>query len=117
MPFPNPIAAAHANNGAVPPDLSKIVDVRNGGPDYVYSLLTGYGATEPPREAQSKLEAPNGLYFNRYAAKGNIAMPPPLVVAGQVSYSDGTIATVPQMATDVAAFLTWTAETLSTERN
>jgi ubiquinol-cytochrome c reductase cytochrome c1 subunit len=37
-------------------------------------------------------------------------MPPPLVSDGQVQYADGTKATVDQMATDVAAFLTWTAE-------
>ena len=37
-------------------------------------------------------------------------MPPPLAIDGQVTYADGTNATIPQMATDVAAFLTWTAE-------
>jgi ubiquinol-cytochrome c reductase cytochrome c1 subunit len=37
-------------------------------------------------------------------------MPPPLVADGQVTYADGTKATVDQMATDVAAFLVWTAE-------
>jgi len=30
--------------------------------------------------------------------------------AGQVTYDDGTEATLPQMSQDVAAFLTWTAE-------
>ena len=37
-------------------------------------------------------------------------MPPPLVSDGQVTYADGTKATVDQMAKDVAAFLIWTAE-------
>jgi ubiquinol-cytochrome c reductase cytochrome c1 subunit len=37
-------------------------------------------------------------------------MPPPLTTDGQVTYADGTEATVEQMSTDVAAFLTWTAE-------
>jgi ubiquinol-cytochrome c reductase cytochrome c1 subunit len=37
-------------------------------------------------------------------------MAPPLVTDGQVTYADGTRSTVPQMAKDVAAFLTWTAE-------
>jgi ubiquinol-cytochrome c reductase cytochrome c1 subunit len=37
-------------------------------------------------------------------------MPPPLVTNGQVTYADGTPATVDQMAKDVAAFLVWTAE-------
>ncbi|HEU4651040.1 MAG TPA: cytochrome c1, partial [Croceibacterium sp.] len=39
----------------------------------------------------------------------NIAMAPPLS-DGQVTYADGTEATREQMAKDVAAFLTWTAE-------
>ncbi len=37
-------------------------------------------------------------------------MPPPLTTSGQVTYADGTPATVDQMAKDVAAFLVWTAE-------
>ena len=37
-------------------------------------------------------------------------MPPPLVADGQVTYADGTKASVDQMAKDVAAFLVWTAE-------
>ena len=37
-------------------------------------------------------------------------MAPPLTSEGQVSYGDGTKATVDQMAKDVAAFLVWTAE-------
>ena len=37
-------------------------------------------------------------------------MPPPLVSEGQVQYTDGTKPSVDQMAKDVAAFLTWTAE-------
>jgi ubiquinol-cytochrome c reductase cytochrome c1 subunit len=37
-------------------------------------------------------------------------MPPPLTTNGQVSYADGTPATVDQMAKDVSAFLVWTAE-------
>src|SRR3546814_21189967 len=37
-------------------------------------------------------------------------MAPPLTSDGQVTYADGTKATVDQLAKDVAAFLTWTAE-------
>ena len=37
-------------------------------------------------------------------------MPAPLVSDGQVTYADGTKATVDQMAKDVSAFLVWTAE-------
>lgn len=37
-------------------------------------------------------------------------MAPPLTTDGQVTYDDGTEATIEQMSTDVAAFLAWTAE-------
>ena len=50
------------------------------------------------------------MHYNPYFANLNIAMPPPLTTAGQVEYQDGTKPTVDQMATDVAAFLVWTAE-------
>ena len=43
-------------------------------------------------------------------------MPPPLTTTGQVSYADGTPATVDQMAQDVSAFLAWTAEPESDQR-
>ena len=43
-------------------------------------------------------------------------MAPPLTTAGQVTYDDGTEATVEQMSEDVAAFLTWTAEPRLVER-
>jgi ubiquinol-cytochrome c reductase cytochrome b/c1 subunit len=38
-----------------------------------------------------------------------IAMPPPLQ-AGQVSYDDGSPATIEQYSKDVAAFMMWAAE-------
>ena len=43
-------------------------------------------------------------------------MAPPLTTAGQVTYDDGTEATVEQMSEDVAAFRTWTAEPRLVER-
>lgn len=45
-PYPNAKAAAAANNGAVPPDLSLISYARHGGDDYIFSLLTSY--FDPP---------------------------------------------------------------------
>src|SRR4028119_1729970 len=52
-----------------------------------------------------------GLYFNPYFANLNIAMPPPLTSAGQVTYAPGNPPpTVDQMAKDVSAFLVWAAE-------
>ena len=109
-PFANDVAARAANNNAVPPDLSLITKARHDGPAYVYSLLTGY--REPPAELLEEFPdaAPGpGLYYNPYFANLNLAMAPPLS-EGIVTYADGTEATVDQMAQDVAAFLTWTAE-------
>lgn len=109
--FANDVAARAANNNAVPPDLSLMTKARDDGPDYVYSLLTGYSAQ--PAELLRKFpeaKTPEGLHFNRYFATLNLAMAPPLTANDQVQYQDGTRATVDQMAKDVAAFLTWTAE-------
>lgn len=110
-PYPNKVAAAAANNNAVPPDLSLITKARHDGSAYVYSLVSGYGAPDPAVVAEfPKFETPAGLYFNKYFATLNLAMAPPLSTSGQVTYADGTDAAIPQMATDVAAFLTWTGE-------
>ncbi len=40
-PFPNDNAAAAANNGAIPPDLSFMALARHGEGDYLYHLLNG----------------------------------------------------------------------------
>jgi len=110
-PFANETAARAANNNALPPDLSLMTKAREGGAAYVYSLLTGY--QNQPAELLKKFpdaKTPQNLHYNPYFANLNIAMPPPLTSNGQVSYEDGTKPTVDQMAKDVAAFLTWTAE-------
>ena len=114
-PYPNAIAAAAANNNAIPPDLSLITKARHDGSNYVYDLLTGYGEADPAKAAKVGFETPDGLYFNKHFPNVNIAMPPPLS-DGQVTYADGTNATIPQMADDIAAFLTWTAEPSLVER-
>jgi ubiquinol-cytochrome c reductase cytochrome c1 subunit len=109
-PYPNEVAARAANNNALPPDLSLITKSREGGAAYVYSLLTGF--QNQPAELLKKFpdaKTPQGLHYNPYFANLNIAMPPPLTTNGQVTYADGTTATVDQMAKDVAAFLVWTA--------
>lgn len=94
-----------------PPDLSLMTKARANGVDYVYSLLTGYGEPDPEMlAANPDFEVPAGLYFNPYFANVNLSMAPPLTTDGQVTYNDGTEATVSQMAQDVTAFLTWTAE-------
>ncbi|GAA4004693.1 cytochrome c1 [Sphingomonas humi] len=117
-PYANETAARAANNNALPPDLSLMTEAREGGHDYVYSLLTGYAeqAGYKNEKGQELLKefpdvaTPPGLHFNPYFANLNIAMPPPLVSDGQVTYADGTKSTVDQMAKDVSAFLVWTAE-------
>jgi len=73
-----------------------------GGPEYLASLLTHYTGSE--REEFGAV-----LYGNETFSGGYIAMAPPLW-EDMVEYQDGTPATVEQMALDVAAFLTWTAE-------
>lgn len=117
-PFANEVAARAANNNALPPDLSLITKAREDGPNYVHALVTGYREQVGYKndEGQELLKrfpdakTPAGLYFNPYFANLNIAMPPPLTSDDQVTYTDGTRVTKDQMAKDVAAFLTWTAE-------
>jgi ubiquinol-cytochrome c reductase cytochrome c1 subunit len=110
-PYPNAVAAAAANNNAIPPDLSLMTKARNDGTNYVASLLVGYQEPSPEVLAEHPEAAPGpGLYHNIYFPNLNLAMAPPLMNPGQVTYDDGTEATLTQMSTDVAAFLTWTAE-------
>lgn len=101
--YDNEKAARAANNGALPADLSLIVKARFDGANYVYSLLTGY------QEAPAGFNLMPGLNYNAYFEGHQIAMPPPLT-DGQVTYQDGTAATVEQMAKDVTIFLQWAAE-------
>ena len=108
-PFPNDQAARASNNGALPPELSLMAEARTGGADYLYALLTGY--VDPPED----LELPDGMSFNTYFPSQQIAMPQPLFEDG-VEYADGTKASIDQMARDVSAFLTWTAEPYLDER-
>jgi ubiquinol-cytochrome c reductase cytochrome c1 subunit len=117
-PYPNEVAARAANNNALPPDLSLITKAREGGAAYVHSLLVGFANQQGYKNEKGEVllekfpaaKSPPNLHFNPYFANLNIAMPPPLTSEGQVQYADGTKPTVNQMATDVAAFLVWTAE-------
>ncbi|MBP1845324.1 ubiquinol-cytochrome c reductase cytochrome c1 subunit [Rhizobium petrolearium] len=127
-PFPNNEAAAAANNGAAPPDMSLLAKARGvergfpqfifdmftqyqeGGPDYIYSLLTGY--QEPPEG----VTVAEGTHFNpHFAGAAALAMAPP-ISADQVTYDDGAPQTLDQYAKDVSAFLMWTAEPHLEER-
>ena len=123
-PYPNATAAAAANGGASPPDLSVMAKARSGGADYIYSLLTGYAAV--PQGLQIR----PGQYYNAYMAGdltpfmpegahvppgGFIAMPNPLN-EGQVTYDDGTVASVDQMAKDVSAYIAWSSDPRQIQR-
>lgn len=119
-PFPNREAAVAAM-GAYPPDFSLLAKARTAyrgfpnfvfdvftqyqesGPDYIYSLLTGYDETHEVPEGQSG-------YYNPYFMAGEyIAMSPPLF-DGMHAYQDGSPETISQYAQDVAAFMMWAAE-------
>ncbi len=109
-PYPNVEASTVANGGAYPPDMSVLVKARPGGADYMYSVLMGY--EEPP--AGMKLD--DGVYYNKYMIGQKIKMSSPLS-DGIVEYSDGTEATMDQMAKDVTTFLAWAAEPELEERH
>jgi len=109
-PFPNDQAARVANNGALPPDLSLIVDARLGGANYVHALMVGY--RDPAPEGA---HVQDGMYYNEYFPGHQIGMPPPLS-DDRVTYADGTQATLDQQAKDVTAFLAWASEPNLEER-
>jgi ubiquinol-cytochrome c reductase cytochrome b/c1 subunit len=121
-PFPNEQAARAANGGAAPPDLSLVAKARSyergfprfifdfftqfqeQGPNYIDALLQGF-EDKPPAGAT----IPPGSYYNKYFPGHAIKMPKPLS-DGQVTFDDGSPATVPQYAHDVSTFLMWAAE-------
>ena len=109
-PFPNDQAARANNGSALPPDLSMVVKAREGGSQYVYSIITGFGGTPP-----HGFKVTDGKYYNPYFEGWNISMPPPLQ-ADSVTFSDGTKATLDQEASDVVTFLTWAGEPKMEER-
>ncbi len=102
-PFPNEQAARAANGGALPPDQSLIIKARENGSDYVDSLLQGY------EDAPAGVKTPDGQYYNKYFPGHFLAMPQPLR-ADQVTYTDGTKATLEQESKDIVQFLTWASE-------
>lgn len=123
-PYPNATAAMAANGGAAPPDLSVMAKARHGGANYIYSLLTGYEA--PPANLQIRPGQNYNIYMAgdltpfvpegaHVPAGGFIAMPNPLM-DGQVTYDDGTVASVDQMAKDVAAYIAWASDPKQVQR-
>jgi ubiquinol-cytochrome c reductase cytochrome c1 subunit len=104
-PYPNEKFARASNNGALPPDLSLMSKARDGGPDYLFHLITGY--VDPPQG----FAVMEGMHYNKYFVDGNfqIAMAKQ-INDDQVTYADGTKATSDQIARDITAFLHWAAE-------
>lgn len=100
-PYPNKQTARGSNNGALPPDLSLMIKARHDGANYVHALLTGY-------EDAPEGEKGSG-YYNKWFPGHWIAMAAPLS-EDQVTFDDGTPATVEQMSRDVVTFLAWAAE-------
>lgn len=86
--------------GSVPPDLSLMAKAREGGPRYIYSLLTGF------------YQKPDGSVDNRLFP--GIKMPDVL------NYSDtgapAKRAALQEQARDTAAFLLWAADPRAPER-
>merc|ERR1712214_249181 len=101
-PYDNDQAAAAANNGAIPPDLSFIALARHGREDYIYHLLTSY--CDPP----AGVNLMDGQHFNPYFPGGALAMAAP-IYNEIIEYDDGTPATQSQLAKDVCTYLTWAA--------
>lgn len=123
-PYPNAVAAAAANGGAAPPDLSVMAKARHDGANYIYSLLSGY------KPAPAGLQVLPGQNYNPYMAGdltpfwtgegpvpygGFIAMAAPLR-DGQVTYDDGTAQTVDQYSKDVAAYIAWASDPKQVQR-
>lgn len=129
-PYANQQQARAANGGAYPPNLALIIKARHHGPDYIYSLLTGY------EDAPISVQLGPTQHYNPYFAGdmsqllkpeyrdeeghplegvkvpegGVLAMKAPLA-DGIVDYADDHVPeTVDQYAKDVVEFLTWASE-------
>lgn len=135
-PYKNDKEARAAQNGALPPDLSLIIRARGlhseapwyihvpsmisdiltayaeGGSDYVYSILTGYG--EPPEG----FKLSEGMNYNKNFAGNQIAMVQPIPEEGAVEYQEdaGAKASLHQNAADVTAFLAWASDPTMDQR-
>jgi len=105
----------------LPPDLSLIAKARSyergfpwfifdfftqfqeQGPNYVAAILQGY------QKKPAGASLPEGTFYNKYFPGHAIKMPQPLT-NGQVTYDDGSPATLEQYSKDIATFLMWAAE-------
>ena len=108
-PYANAAAARAANNGALPPDQSRLALTIPGGASFIDAYLNGFRDTPP------NVTLASGLHYNVYVPGYATAMPDPLH-DGQVKYADGTKPTVSQMAHDVSTYLAWSARPHLEER-
>lgn len=126
--WPSPFTTQEAIDtfGIEPPDFSVLAKARSihqpfpywvfnyftayqeGGPDFIYSLLTSY------EENPHGVEVPDGKYYYGYPGAA-LSMPPPLS-DGLVDYEGDAPETVDQYAQDVAAFMMWMADPHMVER-
>ena len=108
-PYPNVNASIAANGGAYPPDMSVLVKQDLEVKLYLFSFSY---YEDPP----AGVNLDDGVYYNKYMIGKKIKMSSPLS-DGIVEYSDGTEATIDQMAKDVTTFLSWAAEPELEERH
>ena len=73
-----------------------------GGPEYIASLLIGFTGEDQ--------EMAGSTFYGNRTFPGGIEIQPPPLSDDQLTYADGTPATVEQMSLDVSAFLMWAAE-------
>lgn len=126
-PYKNDNEARAAQNGALPPDLALIAKARKveytgtwymhpfamlkdivagyqeGGPDYLYALLTGY--VDAPKDFHLN----DGMTYNSVFAGNQIGMPPPIAKDNFTKYQDGS-GSLEENARDVVAFLAWASD-------
>ena len=86
--------------GQVPPDLSLMAKARKSGPEYIYTLMTGYHEND------------DGTYDNNLFP--GIKMPD--VLDSAIVMDDADKTRVENRARDVTAFLTWAADPNAEER-
>ena len=137
-PWANPQEGAYLNNGAYPPDFSTLAKARavergfptfitdiftgyaESGPDYIYSLMLGY--TIPKEQVEqdypelAEVEIADTAYFNPYFIAGPALAMPQQLYGDDVTYADGTEATIEQQAADISAFMMWASEPTLTQR-
>jgi len=87
--------------GILPPDLSLMAHAREGGPAYIYDLLTGF------------YQKPDGTVDNHVFP--GIKMPDILNYSGATDAAQR--APLQEQAKDAAAFLNWAADPRATERH